>query len=295
MSEKEMGEGYSREAYDDAERKVKEANAEISPEKSTDELKAAVEQRAGAEERRGQLHEMAWDEALEKNKKYDELYAQKEQIDQEIATFRRDELGMAEVREEAKPERTRETEIKSITKFWQELGYEVDESDIQAEIEALPETEKMTRFEFLPKGIKMSEAFQKMSERYPTWSYTKELDKIKMPRETTESYAISYRDSQEPDEDSLGENAKSALTWEETDEKFMSPLELTVAEMRWHAENGTHLNEKNWTMCPGSRDADGFVPFLDFGPLNGEVDLCDANPGYRSPYLGVRRVVSKES
>jgi hypothetical protein len=53
---------------------------------------------AKANEMRG----LAWGEALEINKKYDELYSRKDQIDQEIADFRRKKLGMGEEREEEK-------------------------------------------------------------------------------------------------------------------------------------------------------------------------------------------------
>jgi|GEM_PF-3961134 len=291
MPEKEP---YSREAYDEAEREVEEAKGEISPEKPTEELRAAVERRAGAEEKRDRLFEMSWDEALELNRQYDELLAKKDAIDQELATFRREKLGMPEPERE-KPERTRETEIQANVELWQSLGIEVDEADVRAQIEALPKREGFDWFHYIPEGIKNSQLIKLMEDRFPVWVWegVGDPDKIKMPRTTKESYAVACRLQQEPDKDSLGENAKSALDWEKTEDQFMSPLERMVAELRWQKEQGSHLDEKYWTWCPGSRAAGDRVPYLSF--VDDEVCLSADHPEVRDPFLGVRRVVSKES
>jgi hypothetical protein len=110
----------------------------------------------------------------------------------------------------------------------------------------------------------------------------------------------------------LGDDkAKSAEDWEkaEGEDSFITPLEYLVAEHRYYLEVDQHLKQeaeetkaeyrarqhlKGWTLCPGSRTADGKVPDLDFDPGHGRVGLYSSHPDSQPPRLGVRRVVSKE-
>lgn len=99
---------YSRESYDKAEQRIQETNSRISPEATTAELRSAVEARADAEGERDRLYGVAYDEASEKNSRYNALLAQKAQIDRELEQLRR-ELGTKESGEEATEEETPDT------------------------------------------------------------------------------------------------------------------------------------------------------------------------------------------
>jgi len=196
--------------------------------------------------------------------------------------------------EQEKPQRTRESEIHSNVEFWQNLGVEVDESEIRATIEALPEKEGFDWYLAIPKGTKMSEVWQKMAESYPNRK-PKDiiLDDIQMPRSAEETYALATHYSQGPDNDSVRENAKPAEDWEASGKTYMSPLERAVADMRWYAENGTHLDDHYRTMCPGSRMADGDVPSLVYSPNADTVGLHGVFSDEISAALGVREVIVK--
>jgi hypothetical protein len=205
-----------------------------------------------------------------------------------------------ELMEKGEVPRTRESEIKANLEFWNSLGIEgveIDEDDIKEKISALPEKEGHDFYLYLPEKVISSQLISKMREWHPVDVWGEDnLDQMEMPRTTKESYAVAIRHQQEPDADSLGDKAKNAENWEREEGKvnFITPLEYLVAELRYHQEEGQHLDENNWTLCPGSRTADGGVPFLSFVPSGGKVYLNSYHPGHRFPSLGVRRVVSKE-
>lgn len=87
---------YSCEAYEAEQSKINQAKTRISPDAPIEDLNQAVQDLSQAEIKRNELYDQAWDESLEVNKQYDELYSRKKQLDQEIADFRREKLGMGE-------------------------------------------------------------------------------------------------------------------------------------------------------------------------------------------------------
>ena len=298
MPEQEPNE-YSREAYIAADQEVKAAKGKISPETPTEELRQAVDEKANTELKRGQLHEMAWDEALKINDQYDELYSRKDQIDQEIATFRTEKLGMGEPREVAEAEKGEPT-LEQQAQVYSEM-FGVDSAKIlelaqslQAEMSE-QERKELTMLIYLPEGVTTKDAWDKVKSENPTWQSI-EPEEITTEGETPQRAIVAFsRYSQEPDEDSLGEHAKSAKEWEKIDQKFMSPRLRMIAGEYYRRAEGKQLDEKNATISPGSRSAHGDVPSLYFNPNSGEVSLYGYDPGSRVPDLGVRRVVSKEA
>lgn len=287
-------ESYSREAYDEAEREIEEAKGEIAPEKSTEELKRVVEKRGAAEERRDRLGEVSWDEALQAHEEYKGLLARQDKAQEAVNQWKKEHHTGPEPTEAKEPQRTPETEAQAIVEFYQGIGIEVDPADVRAKIEAKradAEKEGLEAFTYLPKDIKISKLLKIAKADYPVWVWEGigDPDTIKMPRTTQESYAVAHHYTQEPDEDSLGDKARSGLDWEKTDNSYMGPLERLAFGMRWHKENGTQLDEKYVTLCPGSRAAGGRVPCLSFS--GGRVRLSSDHPGGRGPGWGVRRVV----
>jgi len=298
MSEREGGD-YSREAYDQAEQEVETAKGKVSPEAPTDESRGAVEERAQAEEKRAGLYEMAWDEALELNKQYDELWTQKEQTEQALADFRKEKLGMGEEKEAA------ETEKKEPTlEEWAGVLAEINGEDQGKILEALQslqsemsedERKELTMPFYVKEGMTTKSAWQKIKAENPTYEWINP-GKIKTQGETGKAEVGFGRFSQEADEDSLGGQARPAEDWEKTDQKFMSPKQAMIAREAFRRLTGKQMDGKNMTMCPGSRSGLGNVPRLFFYPfpVHRGVYLGDVSPGSRGSRLGVRRVVSRE-
>lgn len=290
----ERGSEYSREAYDEAEGEVAEAKSKISPEAPTDESRGAVEAKAQAEEKRGRLFEMAWDKTLELNKQYDEFFAKKEQVDEEIAAFRSEKLGMGEKREEEKKELTLEEQAGIYAEMFGVDAAEIIEAaqGLQAEMNE-DEKRELTMLVYGKKGTTAASAWEMVKAENPTWQ-SHNPAKITTKGETDKAFIAFARFSQEADADSLGENARPAVNWEKTDQKYMSPKLRMIAGEFYRRAEGKQMDEKNVTICPGSRSVRGRVPDLYFAPDDGRVRLDDDGPGHRDPYLGVRQVVFKE-
>ena len=224
-------------------------------------------------------------------------------------------------------ERTRKSEIQANIDFWKDLaieGIEINEDEIRAAIEALPEVEGFDWLIAIPKGVKTSELWKKTngigystsSERNEFDNHTffagDELDSLESPRQSQETFAVAARYSQEPDEDGLdgldksvhyGPKAKTAQNWRRNGKTYMTLLEATVAELRWHAQNGTHLSEEKDTVCVDSVHATwlGFnsthykVPTLSYSKGEKAISLGSSDIDIISSRSGVREVVTKDT
>ena len=204
-------------------------------------------------------------------------------------------------------ERTRESEIKANVEFWKGLGVEVDEADVRAKIEELPEVEGFDWYIYVPKDAEISDLERKSESMIRVSKNDDDLgnfDQIKQPRSDLEaSYAVAARYQQEPDEDTLGDGVEPATEWEKKDDSFMSPTEYMVAMMRWQRQEGTHLDEANQTIFPGSRTQKGKVLVMGYVPDHENVGIYSCHPGYCSAQeehtgrfiMGVRRVITKDT
>lgn len=237
---------------------------------------------------------MAWDEALKLNKQYNALLARRDQIDQEIATFRREKLGMGEEREEEKKEPTLEEWAQVYAEmFGKDAGRILKEfQSLQAEMSE-EERKELRMPVYGEKGLTAAKAWAKVKAENPTYEYI-DPARIKTKGETDKAFVAFIRFSQEADADSLGENAKRAVDWEKTGQKYASPKILARAREAFRRLTGKQMDERNWIMCPGSRSEYGGVPYLYSFLDYGEVSLYNVNPENRDPYIGVRRVVSRE-
>ncbi len=118
--------------------------------------------------------------------------------------------------------------------------------------------------------------------------------KIKTLGETEKAVVAYARYSQEPDEDTLGKRAKSVEDWERTDGKFMSMRLRIIAGEFYRRTEGKQLDQRNKTLCPGSRvDGDG-LPYLLYNPNDDRVNLLSCSPVASGADLGVRRVKQME-
>ncbi len=225
---------------------------------------------------------------------------------------------------EATSERTKDSEIKANVKFWKDLGIEVDEADVKAKIESIPEKEGFNWYFYFPEMD--SDSMNKILGKILVSSdlnlvidvdRVNYLSQISHKRSSKkESYAIVAHYQQEPDVDSLGEK-KRDYRFKYPQGEFMTFAELIVAEGRWHSEDASHLNEKNATLCPQSKmtylpslHSEGFredrgAPIVSF--FSGYKDLIMVDTSLRGtwaanasgalvnqPYVGWRRVFTSE-
>jgi uncharacterized protein YerC len=236
------------------------------------------------------------------NQRKEEIFQQKEETEEETTET-----------EQREGEPTLIEQATTYAEIWKEKGVTKETilkvaRELQAEMSE-EEKKDLTMLIYLPEQTTTADAWQMVKDSTPTReAYDPSTDegKITTEGERDEKAIVAFgRYQQEPDEDSLGDKAKPAEDWEEetkeTDQKYMSPKLRMVANELYRLSEGKQpdgkfkqLDEKNFTLCPGSRTADGKVPNLSFNPDHGEVYLSSFHPGYQYPSLGVRRVVSKE-
>lgn len=155
----------------------------------------------------------------------------------------------------------------------------------------IPETQPdFDRLIVVAKGFTPNQVFEVCQKNFSCGRYTKDLDKTTKgcnDREPREHYAIWARDRQEAD----GElKSLSADTLKEKNIKGITLLERLIFELKFWDETGKHLDEKNITLCPASRDSDGFVPFAYW--LDGKFIVRWSFPQLANPRLRARAVVS---
>ena len=66
--------------------------------------------------------------------------------------------------------------------------------------------------------------------------------------------------------------------------------ERLLQELEYFKKTGQHLDTQNWTLCSGSRDSDGDVPYVDWS--DDELKVHWSHPDSRSGDLRSREVVS---
>ncbi len=100
-------------------------------------------------------------------------------------------------------------------------------------------------------------------------------------------YAIRVRDVREADETLKN---LSAIQLKEKNISGETLLERLIHGMKFFDETGLWLDEKNWTLCCGSRNPDGAVPGVRLGGGGVRVDYCSTDNAYDG--LRAREVVS---
>jgi len=112
-------------------------------------------------------------------------------------------------------------------------------------------------------NMTMSRAWQECKARFTCWSswgYNPNWDEVvpRNDRTSEQTYAVSFRDCVEADEEL---KSLSANQLAERRVKGITLLERMLLELWYHWKTGKHLDQDNWTLCSGSRSADGDVPF----------------------------------
>ncbi len=110
-------------------------------------------------------------------------------------------------------------------------------------------------------GISLNQVWEVCRKQFDCWKYTdSDLESVMQESERGEAEAMTvrwFRDRVEADEEmknlSARELAKQNITG-------ITLIERLLLELKYFSETKKHLNIKNWTLCSGSRCADGFVP-----------------------------------
>lgn len=109
-------------------------------------------------------------------------------------------------------------------------------------------------------GLTLNGVYDACTKKFPCRCYTEDLN-IAVPtndRIAKESYAVWVRERVEADEELKNQSADNLA-----DQKIIgiTLLERMLYELKYFMETGKHLDIENWTLCSGSRDSDGFVPY----------------------------------
>lgn len=131
------------------------------------------------------------------------------------------------------------------------------------------------RIIFIAEGLKLSDVLKAMTKagiKWWTYSVNDDLDKIitENVRNPTTAYAIRIRERVEADEELKD---LSANQLKERGVNCMTLLERLVYGLKYFSEMGKHLDIVSWTLCVGSRDSDGYVPSVAFGPGGDRISV----------------------
>lgn len=172
---------------------------------------------------------------------------------------------------------------------WQDLylehGIKVDIANLK-----IPAPQPgFTRLILVPEGLTPNKAVALLRKKMRVWKYTDNLDTITSVRDTKKTYVIWVRDRVEADEELQN---KSADDLKRDGVNCVTLIERLLYELKFFTETGKHLDEKNWTLCAGSRDPDGSVPCVIWFPDCGKVRVRWFCAGDRYGSLRSRAVVS---
>ena len=171
------------------------------------------------------------------------------------------------------------------TLYRQEFGIEIDISKIR-----IPKrVPGFNRLIVVAQGLTPEKIVSVLKGHMTVWKYADNLDTVKSDRKTDQPYAIWIRDRQEADEELKN---KSANQLQQEGVNCITLEERLLYHLKYFLETGKHLDEKNWTLCAGSRDPDGGVPEVVWGPGGGVVGVGWCGPSVADSGLRARSVVS---
>jgi len=153
-------------------------------------------------------------------------------------------------------------------------------TDVESLNPALPaETPGFNWLVVIRKGLTMNKVLEVMRTKFKVYSYIgDDLDSgvPKNERTADKDYTVIIRDRVEADEENKNLSANQI---EEKKIQGMTLLERLVLELFYFWKTGEHLDIKNVTLCSGSRDSGGFVPYVGWNSVRGGVyiDWCRAD------------------
>ena len=153
--------------------------------------------------------------------------------------------------------------------------------------------------------VKTSEIINEMEGLFKVWHYLskEELDEqFPPPEKITTRYFLS---SVKPDLETMGKSAKWAeenfgVKYEGDKKIIGDKLGITLRErllfeIAYFKKTGEHLDIKGWTICTGSRYANGAVPYMYWHPNYARVYVDWCGLGRSHPRLGLRAAIIPSS
>ncbi len=142
----------------------------------------------------------------------------------------------------------------------------------------------------VPNGMTSDKIIVKMRKHMKVWVWDeKELKKVTSVREPDKAYAIWVRDRVEADEELRN---KSADNLKSEGVNCITLPERLMLEFFYWWRTKEHLDVNNWTHCAGSRDSDGYVPYVSWDASGGGVCVHWSYGDYRNSDLRGRVAVS---
>lgn len=118
---------------------------------------------------------------------------------------------------------------------------------LQAEMSE-DDKKELTMLVYAPEKFDAAAAWEMVKKNNPTYEGINpreiRIRGIGIQRESEKAVVAFARYSQEADEDSLGKQAKSALGWEKTNQKFMSPKLRMIAGELYRRVEGKQMDGK---------------------------------------------------
>ena len=147
-----------------------------------------------------------------------------------------------------------------------------------------------SRLIVVAKGVTPNRVYDVCANNFSCWRFTDDLDaavKGRNDREPITDYMVWVRDRVEAD----GELKNlSADQLKDQNVPGITLLERILLELKFFAETGEHLDRSKITLCIGSRDSAGGVPYAFW--RKGKFRVRGAGPGCADAVLRARQVVS---
>ena len=153
-------------------------------------------------------------------------------------------------------------------------------------------TEGSWRLLFIPTRLTMNTTLAGMRKLFKVWVYTENMDGniTTNTRTSATCYAVWVRDGMEPDDKYLGKSTRQA----DMDGVIgVTLLERLVFGVKYFTETGKHLDVKGITLCTGSRNSDGNVPYVYWHSDTGEVNVHWFSVDNSLSAHGLRQAVSR--
>jgi hypothetical protein len=176
--------------------------------------------------------------------------------------------------------------------FWQEmwkyLGWELN-------TEGLFVPAYQDGFNWLnvtPQGLTSNKAYGLCEKHFPCWRYTDNLDRSEDHNDRDSkngAYVIRLRDRIEADEEHMNTSARKLL------KKLVPCITLTerlILELAVFLASKQHLDTVNWTLCAGSRNSVGDVPYVRWFSADRRLHVGWCSPALAFGHLRARQAVS---
>jgi hypothetical protein len=139
-------------------------------------------------------------------------------------------------------------------------------------------------------GVTNNDAFDACKKQFGAWRWTDDLNTIRdVVARPAGAYCTWVKAFVEADPDLAN---VSAETIAKRGLSTLTLLERLILELKYFDETKQHLDIKNWTLCAGSRYADGDVPGVRWFPADRKLSVDWTPPRNADSNLRARAAVS---